>query len=363
MTLVEFETVNCTLCGSDQSKIIVKSYDRLHPQNPGEFAMVQCQKCGLIYQNPRPTQDTVGQFYPKGEYYSFNSQKSFFLASLEAAIINHFGPTDKHVKVSLPMRALGNLIVKRVGVPNFPKTGDAKEGSRRAQVMSTTGNRNGRTRSGNLSTEKPSILDIGCGDGFVLSVLKKIGWEVYGTEVSQEAVKAAQKNSLTVYLGQVEDIDFKNKRFDFIRMSHSLEHLPDPKRSLKLVNTLLKPDGQLIILVPNYQSPAAKVFGKRWLGLDLPRHLYVFTPTTITKLLKKADLKVTKIKQFGSKGALGGFTFLVNDLSRTFRKKNIKTHRMLSNQYLAGIDLLIHYSTALFNIGDNMEVWGKRVKS
>lgn len=335
MASVKFETVNCNLCGQDNYQVIANSYDRLHPNHEvelpediKEFQMVRCRNCSLIYQNPRPTQASIGTFYPEQDYYSFKSQKSFFLTSLEKAIHNHYGHQKSQQETTWAQRTLGYLIKGRVGIPKYEKD--------------------------------KSILDIGSGDGFVIKVLKKIGWTVYGTEVSQRAVDEAKREGVQVFLGQIEDINFGDLKFDYIRMSHSLEHLPNPKKSLKKILYLLKPGGKLIILVPNYASPSAIFFKNRWLGLDLPRHLYVFTPKTLTKLLEESGFEVEKIKEFGSKGMLAGFTYTFNDLNRRLTGKNINVQRLLTNQILSGIDLLLNYSASLVNVGDNMEVWSSK---
>ena len=95
--MAKFETVRCNLCGSDDSELIITSFDRLHPQNVGVFKMVRCKSCGLVFQNPRPTQETIGEYYPKA-YYSFKSADSFFLRSLEAAILNTYGSKKDKVR-------------------------------------------------------------------------------------------------------------------------------------------------------------------------------------------------------------------------------------------------------------------------
>ena len=95
--------------------------------------------------------------------------------------------------------------------------------------------------------KKGKILDVGCGSGDTLALLKKLGWDVYGLEIDKNAVKVARERGLVnVKLGGYEKIaSFPNNYFDSIRLYHVIEHIPDPRACLKLIYKKLKPGGRL----------------------------------------------------------------------------------------------------------------------
>ena len=113
------------------------------------------------------------------------------------------------------------------------------------------------------------LLDVGCGDGSFLLAAQREGWEVAGVEINPEPARRAG-------LHIVEAIPQAHQAgpFDCITLWHSLEHMPDINAMMQQLRKLLNRDGTVIIAVPNNNSLQAKVFGKDWLALDVPRHLY-----------------------------------------------------------------------------------------
>jgi SAM-dependent methyltransferase len=145
------------------------------------------------------------------------------------------------------------------------------------------------------ATEKTSerrLLDVGCGDSSFLLAAKKAGWDVTGTEIKPHPARAFNLD-VRNNLDQIEDTE----QFDCITMWHSLEHMEDIKSTLHLIAKLLTPKGRLIIAVPNNGSLQAKLFGPRWLPLDVPRHLYHFTPGSLRFSLENAGLHVYRSGQ------------------------------------------------------------------
>jgi SAM-dependent methyltransferase len=144
--------------------------------------------------------------------------------------------------------------------------------------------------------KKGAILDIGAGTGLFLSAFKDKKWDTSGVEFSKDAVKFAKKMyGLSIKQGDLMDIKFKEQSFDVVTMNNVLEHLYDPKKTLEKVDVLLKPKGIVVITVPNIYSLGSILFKKRWYALQIPRHLYHFSPRTVTKLLKDAGFTVDTI--------------------------------------------------------------------
>jgi SAM-dependent methyltransferase len=129
--------------------------------------------------------------------------------------------------------------------------------------------------------EPGSLLDIGCGDGSFLLAARKRGWRVFGTELNPQD---ALRNGLSVVTDINDAID--SAPFDCITLWHSLEHLRDPLNTLKTIRRLLSPTGVLIIAVPDNGGLQATLFGRSWVHLDVPRHLYHFGKDSLSMLLQ-----------------------------------------------------------------------------
>lgn len=124
------------------------------------------------------------------------------------------------------------------------------------------------------------LLDIGCGPGTFLRAVKGEGWDVVGTEMNPEPPRQFG-------LEVVSDIGElpAGKKFDCVTLWHSLEHLPEPRSTLQRVRQLLASDGVLMIAVPDFGGLQATIFGKEWLHLDVPRHLFHFDRRALSNLL------------------------------------------------------------------------------
>jgi ubiquinone/menaquinone biosynthesis C-methylase UbiE len=142
-----------------------------------------------------------------------------------------------------------------------------------------------RHRQALLRRPPGRILDVGCGSGNFLAALRSRGWDAYATEFSDAAVAMAQRRGITVHRGTVEDAGYPDDHFDVVTMWHVLEHVPAPRETLNELRRILKPDGLLVVEVPDSASLTFRLCGRDWMGLDVPRHLQHFTPTTLVRLL------------------------------------------------------------------------------
>ncbi len=129
------------------------------------------------------------------------------------------------------------------------------------------------------------LLDIGCGDGSFLLAVRDAGWDVTGTELNPALARAAGLD-VKESVEQVPD----DRPFDCITMWHTLEHMRDIRSTLSRVSALLKPSGMALIAVPDAGGLQASLFGRFWLHLDVPRHLYHFDRNSLAFCLKTAGL-------------------------------------------------------------------------
>ena len=265
------ETVPCNLCGSNftEDKMFVSDWLLGRPQVVAR--LVQCQACGLVYQNPRPTPIEMPAHYPP-EYEPY---------------------TDIMALRQLP-----------------PLLRYALEYGLRKRVKFVT----------KYKPHGGCLLDIGCASGTFLNSMQAVkGWEVKGIEPNaQVADYARHKYGLDVSIGTLEEVSFPPTYFDCVTMWDVLEHIHDPLSTLLEVRRILKWDGILLVRVPNLASWDASLFRQTWAGLDAPRHLYVFTPDTLTAMLGQAGFKVIDLNC-----NIGGYVTFVLSLRFWMTARNV----------------------------------------
>jgi SAM-dependent methyltransferase len=136
------------------------------------------------------------------------------------------------------------------------------------------------------------VLDIGCGSGGYLAILAELGWKCSGVETGAKSRAYAQTVlGLDVREGPLEACGFPDASFDVVTLWHVIEHLPDPRATLREIRRVLKPDGLLLLRTPNVESWEASLFRGNWYGLDAPRHLYLFSPATLELLLRQCGFE------------------------------------------------------------------------
>jgi SAM-dependent methyltransferase len=135
------------------------------------------------------------------------------------------------------------------------------------------------------------LLDVGCGAGNQMLMLRDLGWEVAGLDVDPQAVAAARARGLDAQVGDLLSPP-EMQRFDAITMVHVIEHLVDPRRHLQAAHEALGRGGRLVIITPNVDSLGAHLFGSNWRGLEPPRHLQLFSLPALTRLLRDCGFRV-----------------------------------------------------------------------
>jgi len=170
------------------------------------------------------------------------------------------------------------------------------------RLISAAGERSpGRWRDRNaaLAPHKQSgaLLDLGCSAGSFLQSLCGKAWELYGIEMSAESAKRAEaKSGAKVFLGDILEAQVPPESFDVITCFDVFEHLYEPREVMTRVNKWLKPGGVFYVLVPNVDSAEARVFGSYWHGLELPRHLFHYSPASLKFLAKSAGLREVSLE-------------------------------------------------------------------
>jgi len=237
-----FERPTCDLCGVDDA-LVLWTGDAWPPPVPPEVALLRCRRCGLAYLSPRPSPAAIGEFYP-ADYAPFR-------------------PAVEDERWA-PMRFMRRRKLLR----------------RRQLVEGQAGRDRGR------------VLDVGCSTGLFLNEMRRGGWQTQGVELTPSAANYARERfGLDVFEGMLEDAPYKPGSFDVITFWDVLEHVYSPAETLARTAELLAPGGLVAINVPNWHTPERRIFGRWWAGYDPPRHLYVFTRPSLTRLLEQAGFE------------------------------------------------------------------------
>jgi SAM-dependent methyltransferase len=163
-------------------------------------------------------------------------------------------------------------------------------------------------------TRPSRVLDFGCGDGGFLEAALKMGWHAVGVEMQPTH---ARSKGLTV----VERIEDTTGSFDLITLWHSLEHVRSPRDALGALLQRLADGGILIVAVPNNESLQAQVFGSSWFHLDVPRHLFHFTPFALRRLLENHGMQI--VRRWNLESELDLFGWTQSALNRIIYNPNV----------------------------------------
>ena len=228
----------CAVCGQSGVREWLRSPDRLHGREV-PYTLVRCPGCSLVSLHHPPKPDEM-----------------------------HLHYTDAYHK-----------LISGAGGPNPA--------------------RRWRDRKATVETYKQSgnLLDLGCSSGSFLGCMRSDSWKLYGVEMSpQEAQRAVARTGAQVFVGLVPDARFAPESFDVITCFDVLEHVYDPLRVVAKVREWLKPGGIFYVQVPNIDSAEGRVFGTYWHGLELPRHLFHYSPSSLKFLVESVGLHNVSLK-------------------------------------------------------------------
>jgi SAM-dependent methyltransferase len=240
--------VACCVCGAEDCVPVGIGEDFEYRTSPDTIIAMRCRSCGLIYLDPRPAPAELPRIYPPN-YHAFD-----------------FSPE----RFGFVYRVRRWLEARRALQWCHGLTDDAR------------------------------ILDVGCGDGFHLRLLRDFGhrgWTLDGVVASERAVDAARRAGLTVHHGTVEQLELPPASYDLILLIATIEHVDDPAAVLRAVHRLLKPGGRAVIVTDNTATVDFAVFGGRhWGGYHFPRHFNLFNRATLERLGATASLEVESVE-------------------------------------------------------------------
>jgi SAM-dependent methyltransferase len=248
-------SVNCPVCLATSTVFFGSGSDLLFGTTEETFSLRACADCRCLFLNPMPEPRKVATFYPPSYWWDGSGS----------------GPLPK-------LEDLYRRIVLCDHVSFIARAA-------RAAVSGTS--------------RVSRILDVGCGPATVLSLLKSRGFEVCGLDASSEAAGIARRDhKIDVEVGTLDGSIFRDGEFDTVILLHTLEHVPDPHHVLAEACRVLAPGGRLVLQVPNVDSIQCRLFGVRWYGLDVPRHLIDYSARSLRGLLDRSGFRVERIRHF-----------------------------------------------------------------
>ncbi len=267
---------NCPICKATNHSLFLACKD--YTVSGEIFNLVTCSSCNFVFTNPRPQDSDLAKYYASQDYISHSNTKKGIVAKLYHLVRNY------------TLKGKISLLSKYVS--------------------------------------RGTLLDYGCGTGMFLNQAKLSGWNTFGIEPDGGARQIASQMNLPVYESK-EELAAKhpNLKCHAITLWHVLEHVTDLNETISYFKSVLESNGVLIVAVPNHQSEDARHYHEFWAAYDVPRHLYHFSNSTISLLLKNNGFSLVQMHpmKFDS--------FYVSMLSEKYRSGTINYFKA----FLAGL--------------------------
>jgi SAM-dependent methyltransferase len=251
LSLVE---TRCALCGADDGEFETSGIDFEYGTAANEFSFVRCRICDHLYLNPRPSGGDLSVIYP-GDYYAYEEDGGGLVSRL------------RRVWEGRKVRLYRDLV---------------DPGPRR-------------------------ILEVGCGNGRFLSLLREFGprsWELEGIDFDADAARQCAAKGFETHVSRMEDFDSGAESYDGVIMLQLIEHVEDPGAICERVFALLRPGGCFIIETPNLAGLDYRIFRHSWWGhYHFPRHWNLFSTRALHRLLGERGFEIERTEYLISTSA------------------------------------------------------------
>ena len=240
----------CLVCSSELVSLNHLSTDYL--VSGEEYPVERCSNCGFLFTNRYPLETDIGGYYKSEEYISHTNKGKGISAKLY------------HIVRSLMLSRKRRLISKYIKETNSSLNQDT------------------------------TLLDIGCGTGHFVAYMNSHGWRSEGIERDKGAREYAKTLNGIKVSGTEYMESLPSRYYDVVTLWHVLEHFHDPVMAIKQITAALKSKGIVVIALPNNLSNDANHYGPDWAAWDVPRHLWHFTPFTLSLFAENHDLELIK---------------------------------------------------------------------
>jgi 2-polyprenyl-3-methyl-5-hydroxy-6-metoxy-1,4-benzoquinol methylase len=143
------------------------------------------------------------------------------------------------------------------------------------------------------------LIDVGCGIGYFLEEAKKRGWEVYGTEYTDEAISICRSKGITMHQGALNPTNYANGEFDVVTSFEVIEHINNPVEEMQYFNRLLRQGGAAYITTPNFDALERYVLREKYNVISYPEHLSYYTKNTLNRLMYSQGFLPMEVKTTG----------------------------------------------------------------
>ena len=269
----------CPLCGSTGRGLYHDLPDRLYGV-AGRWSISACPRpeCGSLWQDPTPLEEDVPRLYVT--YFTRDglspgrpAPPTWMSPRLENAMRE--GHLFRRLRIEGPFLSLKKKCVSALAAL-MPDRAAGYE----FQLMNLVPRRGAR------------LLDVGCGSGDLMHMLRAAGWDVEGFEPDPRAAERVRARGFTVHA----DLRLPADRYDAVVLSHVVEHVHDPLDLLVRCRRVLRPGGELSLATPNVESAHHAIFREHWYPLDPPRHLVLFTARSVARLLSRAGFADVRVR-------------------------------------------------------------------
>ena len=306
----------CPLCHSTSIQLALTAPDYRFGDRFGsreQHRVWRCLHCGLGFTQPPLSDPELAVAYPPDydPYQPKDHQPSVFHQRLAATLLRTYG-YDQPAAFPLPAFLARPLALIRGWVWSPPPAPPGR------------------------------LLDVGCGSGAYGARLQSLGWRVDGVELDPPAAERARQAGLQVQTCSILDAELPAAKYDVVTCWHVLEHLDDPVAALRHLRPTLAADGVVLLEVPNWSGLVARLTGRTWFHLDLPRHRLHFTPASLTLALEQAGFRIVRLQHIPNPHGLAG--------AIAYRRSRERTRPALALGWSVGI------LTALFKQADVIRV-------
>jgi SAM-dependent methyltransferase len=139
---------------------------------------------------------------------------------------------------------------------------------------------------------RPRLLDVGCALGFMLHEAQAAGWDAAGVETSDFAARYARESTgCPVYTGTLQQAALEDESFDVVTLMDVIEHVAEPRYLMDEIYRVLRPEGVLFIVTPNFASLFVRLYGSEAYGIGPEEHVVYFRPGTLERLLQETGFR------------------------------------------------------------------------
>jgi 2-polyprenyl-3-methyl-5-hydroxy-6-metoxy-1,4-benzoquinol methylase len=253
-------TSACEVCGCATTSLVFTATDTNRQIDDRRFDVRRCFNCGVGCTIPKLSASELSKYYTQ-EYYSL----------------------DNNLRLEEATRPHNQVRVDRV--KQFIKSG--------------------------------KLLDIGAGTGMFLKTAKENGFNAEGLEITEDAAAFGRKTwGLAIRKGNIHETILTMNSYDVVTLGHVYEHLHNPRGAAEQLHSILRSGGLLVISVPNFDSFQARTFRSAWFHLDVPRHLFHYTPSSLKRLIESVGFEVVKTNFYSAEHNWAGLLGSIMKLSR-----------------------------------------------